>query len=138
MAAQPALGRPPAGPIKASDFSGVPTEYQDLLEGFSKTLAAGSIRPLPPLPAQGSLWKKRTRPCVHVPTTGGSMNRYPLPLLSSAVKPLQGATIFSKLDRWNAYHQVWKQEGDEWKTTFNTASGHYEYLVMPFGVTKAV
>ena len=63
-------------------------------------------------------------------------NRYPLPLLSSAFKPLQGATIFSKLDLRNAYHLVRIREGDEWKTAFNTASGHYEYQVMPFGLTR--
>lgn len=29
---------------------------------------------------------------------------------------------------------VW--EGDAWKAAFNTPAGHYEYLVMPFGLTK--
>jgi hypothetical protein len=63
-------------------------------------------------------------------------NRYALPLISSAFEPLQGATVFSKLDLWNAYHLVWIWEGEEWKTAFNMASGHYEYLVMPFGLTN--
>ena len=65
------------------------------------------------------------------------LNCYPLPLLFSAFEPLQGATIFSKLDLRNAYHLVWICEGDEWKTAFNTASGHYEYQVMAFGLTDA-
>ena len=62
-------------------------------------------------------------------------NRYPLPLISSAFEPLQGPTVFSKLDLQNAYHLVLIRKGDEWKTAFNTASGPYEYLVMPFGLT---
>ncbi|XP_045555675.1 uncharacterized protein [Salmo salar] len=61
-------------------------------------------------------------------------NRYPQQLISSAFEPLQGATVFSKLDLRNAYHLV--RIRDEWKTAFNTASGHYEYLVMPFGLTN--
>jgi hypothetical protein len=55
-------------------------------------------------------------------------NRYPLLLIASAFKLLQGATVFSKLDLRNAYHLVRMWEGDEWKTAFNLASGHYEYL----------
>ncbi len=39
-------------------------------------------------------------------------NKYPLPLISSAFEPLQGATVFSKLDLRNAYHLVWIREGD--------------------------
>lgn len=82
------------------------------------------------------------RPCVHVLTTGGLnditlKNHFPLPLHSSAFRLLQGTTIFSKLDLRNAYHLVRIREGDEWKTAFNTASSHYEYLAMPFGITNA-
>ena len=64
-------------------------------------------------------------------------NRYPLPLMDTAFKLLQGATIFTKLDLRNAYHLVRIREGDEWKMAFNTSTGHWEYLVMPFGLTNA-
>ncbi len=64
-------------------------------------------------------------------------NRYPLPLMSSAFELLQRAQVFTKLDLRNAYHLVRIREGDEWKTAFNTHSGHYEYLVLPFGLSNA-
>lgn len=64
-------------------------------------------------------------------------NRYPLPLMTAAFEILQGATIFTKLDLRNAYHLVRIREGDEWKTAFNTPTGHYEYQVMPFGLVNA-
>lgn len=60
-------------------------------------------------------------------------NNYPLPLIDSASQWLHQAGIFSKLDLRNDYDLVRIQEGDEWKTTL----GHFEYLVMPFGLTSA-
>ena len=64
-------------------------------------------------------------------------NKDPLPLINSAFESLEGAQIFSKLDLRNAYHLVRIREGDEWKTAFNTPLGHFEYLVMPFGLINA-
>ena len=105
------------------------------------SLAAGFIRPSSsPAGARFFFMEKKDktlRLCIdhrginHITVK----NHYLLPLISSAFELLQGATLFSKLDLWKAYQLVQIWEGDEWKTTFNTASGHYEYLVTPFGLT---
>eukprot|EP00063_Salmo_salar_P026978 XP_014001813.1 PREDICTED: RNA-directed DNA polymerase homolog [Salmo salar] len=81
---------------------------------------------------------KTLRPCIDYQILNDITVkiRYPLPLISSAFEPLQGATVFSKLDLQNAYHLVRIQDGDEWKTAFYMASSHHKYLVMPFGFTN--
>ena len=64
-------------------------------------------------------------------------NTYPLPLMFSAFERLQGASFFTRLDLCNTYHLVRLREGDEWKTAFNIARGHFEYQVMLFGLSNA-
>lgn len=54
------------------------------------------------------------------------------------IDQLYSATIFSTLDLRNAYHVVRIRDGDEWKTAFKTPLWHFEYLVIPFGLTNAV
>ncbi len=64
-------------------------------------------------------------------------NRYPLPLIDGILDRLSDARVFTKVDVKNAYYRLQIQEGDEWKTAFQTRYGLFEYLVMPFGLTNA-
>jgi hypothetical protein len=64
-------------------------------------------------------------------------NRHPLPLIEESLDRLGQAKYFTRLDIREAYHRLRIREGDEWKTAFRTRYGHYEYLVVPFGLTNA-
>src|SRR2546430_6587021 len=50
---------------------------------------------------------------------------------------LSKAKVFTKLDLHNAYYHIRIWEGDEWKTAFRTWYGHFEYMVMLFGLANA-
>ncbi|KAI4897624.1 hypothetical protein NFI96_008578 [Prochilodus magdalenae] len=63
--------------------------------------------------------------------------RLPMPLVTSAIEQVREAKIFTKLDLRSAYNLVRIREGDEWKTAFVTNTGHYEYLVMSYGLVNA-
>jgi hypothetical protein len=64
-------------------------------------------------------------------------NRYLMPIFDEITDELCGATVFTKLDHRAGYHQIRIKEGDEYKIAFQTHQGHYEYRVMPFGLTGA-
>ena len=60
---------------------------------------------------------------------------YPLPRIDATLDSLAGATYFTTLDLASGYWQVAVEEPDKEKTVFSVPEGHFEFSVMPFGLT---
>ena len=131
--------QPPYGPVYALPEK----ELEVLREYLDTSLAKGWIR-RSTSPAGASI--------IFVPKKGGGLrlsvdyrglnritvkNRTPLPLISETLDRLRSAKHFTQLDLKDAYHRLRIREGDEWKTAFRTRYGHFEYCVMPFGLSNA-
>ncbi|CAJ0928188.1 unnamed protein product [Ranitomeya imitator] len=118
-------------------------ETEAMSQYIQENLARGFIRKsVSPVGAGFFFVQKKTgnlRPCIDYRGLNAITvkNKYPLPLISELFDRLRGARVFTKLDLRGAYNLIRIREGDEWKTAFNTRDGHYEYLVMPFGLCNA-
>ncbi|KAL0557021.1 hypothetical protein IC582_005539 [Cucumis melo] len=64
-------------------------------------------------------------------------NRYLLPRIDDLFDQLQGATVFFKIDLRSGYHQLRIKDSDIPKTTFCSRYGHYEFIIISFGLTNA-
>ena len=64
-------------------------------------------------------------------------NRAPLPNITEILDRLRNAKFFTKIDLASGFHQIRIKEEDTYKTAFRTKYGHYEWIVMPFGLCNA-
>ncbi|XP_016095557.1 RNA-directed DNA polymerase homolog [Sinocyclocheilus grahami] len=111
-------------------------------EYIQEALQQGFIRPSTS-PAASSFFfvakiDRGLRPCIDYQALNDQTVKfaYPLPLVPVALEELRGAHIFSKLDL-RIYNLIRIRRGDEWKTAFVTPTGHWEYRVMPYGLSNS-
>jgi len=63
--------------------------------------------------------------------------KYPLRRIDDLFDQLQGVRYFSKIDLRSRYHQLRIREQDIPKIAFRNRYGHFEFMVMSFGISNA-
>ncbi|GJY86334.1 putative reverse transcriptase domain-containing protein [Tanacetum coccineum] len=134
---------PGATPVAKSPYRLAPFEMDELSRQLKELQDKGFIRP------SSSPWGA---PILFVKKKDGSFrmcidyrelikltvkNRYPLPRIDDLFDQLQGSQFFSMIDLRSGYHQLKVHEDDIPKTAFRTCYGHFEFTVIPFGLTNA-
>ena len=134
---------PGTAPISLPPYRMAPAELKELKTQLQELVDMGFIRPsISPWGAPVLFVKKKDdiwRLCIDYRQLNKVTirNRYPLPRIDDLFDQLQGARVFSKIDLRSGYHQLRIRESDIPKTAFRTRYGHYEFLVMSFGLTNA-
>jgi hypothetical protein len=134
---------PGAAPVSKTPYRMGTPELKELQMQLEELLKKGYIRPsVSPWGAPVLFVKKKDgtlRLCIDFRQLNKVTikNKYPLPRIDDLFDQLKGARIFSKIDLRSGYHQVRIKEEDINKTTFRTRYGHYEFTVVPFGLSNA-
>ncbi|KAA0041470.1 ty3-gypsy retrotransposon protein [Cucumis melo var. makuwa] len=134
---------PDTAPISRAPYKMAPAWLKELKVQLHELLDKGFIRP------SVSHWGA---PMLFVKKKDGLMclcidyrelnkvtvkNRYPLSRIDDLFDQLQEATVFSKINLRSGYHQLRIRDNDISKTAFRSRYGHYEFIVMSFGLTNA-
>ncbi|XP_069150522.1 uncharacterized protein [Solanum lycopersicum] len=134
---------PDTKPISIPPYRMAPAELKELKLQLKDLTDKGFIQPsISPWGAPVLFVKKKDgtlRMCIDYRQLNKVTikNKYPLPKIDDLFDQLQGSSFFSKIDLRSGYHQLRVRDRDVPKTAFRTRYGHYEFLVMSFGLTNA-
>lgn len=134
---------PGSAPPNRPMFRMSPKEIDEVKKQLTELLDKGLIQPSKsPFGAPVLMVKKKDgglRFCIDYRALNAITikNCYPLPRVDELFDRLQGARYFSKLDLRAGYWQIRIHPDDVPKTAFRTRYGHFEWLVLPMGLTNA-
>ena len=119
-------------------------KLEALHEYINEMLAKRFIRPFKSLSKAPIFFTKKNngglRMCVHFCSLNAitKKNKHPIPLVWTLLDLFAGAKRYTKIDIIVAYNTVRIRASDKWKTAFKCWYGHFEYLVMSFGLINAL
>jgi hypothetical protein len=135
--------KPGTEPIARTPYRMSTLELQELKMQMKELLDLGLIRPsVSPWGAPVIFIRRKDRSwrlCIDYRQLNKATikNQYPLPRIDDLFDQMKGATVFSKIDLRSGYHQLRIKEDDIPKTALKMRFGHYEFTVLPFGLTNA-
>ena len=132
-----------AHPIKQAPYRVPETKKQIIDDEVEKMLVKEVIRPsVSPWSSPIVLVTKpdgSTRFCIDFRKVNSVTKKdaYPLPRIEETLNALGGSKYFTTLDLQSGYWQVPLDEASKEITAFSTRKGHFEFNVLPFGLSNA-
>nr|GEV75056.1 retrotransposon protein, putative, Ty3-gypsy subclass [Tanacetum cinerariifolium] len=124
---------PGSTPITKSPYRLTPSKMEELSGQLKELQDKGFIRPSSLPWGAPVLFVKKRDGSFEVCIDYRELNK----LIDDLFDQLQGSQYFSKIDLRSGYHQLRVHEDDITKTAFRTRYRHFEFIVIPFGLTSA-
>ena len=134
---------PGAQPFRLKPYRYTPFQKDEIEKQVTHLLQSGMIQQSSsPFASPALLVKKKTgdwKLCVDYRKLNAYTvkNKYPLPIIEELFEELHGANWFTTLDLRSDFHQILVHPDDRFKIAFQTHHGRFEYIVMPYGLTRA-
>ena len=109
---------------------------QKLLDaGFIKPSKSPWNAPLVPVKKKDKTW----RCCIDYRLLNEITikDAYPLPNIDQILLSMGANDYFSSIDLFSGYYQIPMKPSSSEKTAFSTSCGHFEFVVMPMGISNA-